>query len=244
MGKCLITKLKEVVDNENLVTMDTLKMTVKGVASLTPSANAITVVMYYGNSSKFRVTGEGALARSAADIQTSTDKVLSVNNTMAYVKNVDCNLYVTNKNKIEKFYISPSNVDSIIHIDVSEFKYLSSPLFSDIRVNGNSVSGDIIAFKVCTRLTKLDIVKTACNGDIAAALGNLKSLTSVNVTNSSYITGSIEGLASALVANGKTSGSLSVIGNGTITYNGTAVPNGTAKTITFDQSVPNGYTVS
>lgn len=244
MGKCLITKLKEVVDNENLVTMDTLKMKVKGVSSLPASANVIQVVMYYGNSSTFRVTGEGALAENAADAQTSTDKVLVVNNAYTFVKNVDCNLYVTNKNKIEKLYITPNNVGSIIHIDVSEFKYLSSPLFTDVRLNGYSVSGDIIAFKRCTRLNRLEIIAGSCNGDIATALGNLKSLTSIKFANSSQITGSIEGLASALVTNGKTSGSLSVTCNGIITYNGTAVSNGTVKTITFDQSVPNGYTVS
>jgi hypothetical protein len=51
--------------------------------------------------------------------------------------------------------------------------------------------------------------------------------------NGTSVTGEIETLAAAQVANGRTSGTLNIVCNGIITYQGTTVDNLITKTITF-----------
>lgn len=79
-------------------------------------------------------------------------------------------------------------------------------------------------------------------GDITEAFGEC-NIYVLDVPFSDKITGSINELASTLVSNGRTSGKLIIEVNNRLTYNGTVVGAGKKATITFNNSVPNGYSV-
>lgn len=76
------------------------------------------------------------------------------------------------------------------------------------------------------------------SGSLSAFNGCVKSL-SINLQ-STNITGSLEDFGSAQFANGRTSGAVDVICNGTITLNGEPVANGTHKAVRYTSS---GYTI-
>lgn len=77
-------------------------------------------------------------------------------------------------------------------------------------------------------------------GDIVE-FGKCKSIAGIKINNTSKITGSIEALADALIANGRSTGLLKIVGNNKITYNGTAVANNATKYVKFANG---SYTVS
>lgn len=66
-----------------------------------------------------------------------------------------------------------------------------------------------------------------------AGLVNLATLNLTRSGNDSLITGSIEDFANAQIANGRTSGTLSILCNGIITYNNSPINSGETKTITY-----------
>lgn len=82
---------------------------------------------------------------------------------------------------------------------------------------------------------------------ISTVTGNIKSfagclnISSIILSNSTGINGSLEELANSQVTLGRTSGTLVVTCNGVITYNGSAITNNTQKTITYSDS---GYVIS
>lgn len=79
-----------------------------------------------------------------------------------------------------------------------------------------SLTGSIMGFAKCTKITSINIAHT-------------------------NITGALEDFASSQIANGRVSGSVRIKCNGKVTYNGEAVPNETNKTITYSGS---SYTIS
>lgn len=87
---------------------------------------------------------------------------------------------------------------------ISEVKYLS--------LNGSKAVGDLVNLAGLVNLTTLNLTR---NG------------------NDSLITGSIEDFAKAQIANGRTSGTLSILCNGIITYNNSPINSGETKTITY-----------
>lgn len=79
-----------------------------------------------------------------------------------------------------------------------------------------SLTGSIMGFAKCTKITSMNIANT-------------------------NITGALEDFASSQIANGRVSGSVNIYCNGKVTYNGEAVPNATYKTITYNG---NSYTIN
>lgn len=87
---------------------------------------------------------------------------------------------------------------------ISDVKYLS--------LNGSKAVGDLVNLAGLVNLTTLNLTRSG---------------------NDSLITGSIEDFAKAQIANGRTSGTLSILCNGIITYNNSPINSGETKTITY-----------
>lgn len=97
--------------------------------------------------------------------------------------------------------------------------------------------------EVITAIEYLSLNGNKAVGDLVNLAG-LVNLTTLNLTRSgrdSLITGSIEDFAEAQIANGRTSGTLSILCNGIITYNNSPINNGGTKTITYSDG---NYTVA
>lgn len=113
----------------------------------------------------------------------------------------------------------------------------SNCICSWINIGGN-ITGNISNFSNIY-LSRLAISSSRFSGQ-------LDSLGTSIYLNTLYtapdIIGSIESLAASMVTNGRTSGSLLIIGNGKITYNSEIFSGN--KTITFDSSLPNGYSIA
>lgn len=94
-----------------------------------------------------------------------------------------------------------------------------------------------------TAIEHLSLNGNKAVGDLVNLAG-LVNLTTLNLTRSgrdSLITGSIEDFAEAQIANGRTSGTLSILCNGIITYNNSPINSGETKTITYSDG---NYSVS
>lgn len=111
---------------------------------------------------------------------------------------------------------------------------------------------DLRILEYNTTQTSLNLNCTPHHGRITgdiSVLGRLTSMESLNIHFSGCY-GSLESLAEAQVANGRTSGTLSVYANNCsgdnykgVTVGGVKIMDGNAHVITFDSELPNGYSV-
>ena len=131
---------------------------------------------------------------------------------------------------VEKYKISSLTLYSAL-IDLSELSYMEN--IKRILLTGTSVSGNVEHLNKLVNLLTMDISDTGGNvfgnlerlhlesltkikisgtkitGDIAKCFKNSVNLSEMQIANSE-MTGSIEGLVSALVASGKTSGEIKI----------------------------------
>jgi hypothetical protein len=115
----------------------------------------------------------------------------------------------------------------------------------DSTSENNQIVGSLSILKLFTNLTDIQVSRSVCTGNISE-LSNLTSLTKLNFFNSPSIIGSINSLAALMVTGGRTSGTLEITGNGVITYlvNNEETTFTGKKTITFDSSLPEGYSIA
>lgn len=127
------------------------------------------------------------------------------------------------------------NISSIGTLPALEGMYIS---------DSDDVHGDLSGFtssKFPKLKTLLLVNLRGVNGDISS-FASLTSLETLSVMASPYITGDISNLASGMVANGRTSGTLIVTcTNSGVTLNGEPL---TTSTITFDSEIPGGYSMT
>lgn len=115
--------------------------------------------------------------------------------------------------------------------------------FNAANAASSQVSGNIGALAGKPSMTNFQIKQCiGITGDIAQ-LGTSTGLTRIEIYRTS-VSGSIEGLAAAQVAAGRTSGSLAVFYSAPVTHNGESPLDAAEKTITFDSSLPNGYSIA
>lgn len=109
---------------------------------------------------------------------------------------------------------------------------------NEICVYGKKTTGTLKDIGNLKEILNLVIDNTNVSGNIKD-LSALSKLSKVQISNSLNIEGKLEDFCNGLVSNGKTSGTLSFIGNGIVTYNNT--PFDSEKTITFSDG---SYSVS
>lgn len=118
--------------------------------------------------------------------------------------------------------------DFIVRYDTSFYQKLEDlTRMTSINVSGKNVTGKMTDFIAITSLNYL-----------------ILGITRSSILRASKVTGSIEEFAAGQVANGRTSGSCNVYCNGVITCNGSTPTAESVKVVTFNQGLPNGYSIA
>lgn len=241
----LVTKLKGSVQNDNLPELGKISFRAVKKETISRPDNQQTIMLQFksGENRKIKVVPPGAVGFDPATVDQSTDTELVIGT--SYVKVAFKN--ESYKITIDKYLLSSfvgraaSGAIGIFDVNLEQFsgapqlEYLNVARFTkatgsvmnladcpliECKLTDNAgINGDLIAFAECTGLTTLSLAWTSVRGEI-------------------------NDLAAAQVANGRTSGTLSITTSAYITLNGVAVDENIVKTITFDSSLPNGYSVS
>ena len=245
MGNCLYTQLKATVNNSELFKLNELRFKVEGNTS-----NTFQLEVGYGGTTPYTVESDGVTWNASTHIITGESGTISLFPkeiiTVIKIANLTNGVYIVNK---------PEDVFKYCDIytfkgkfaggwNLSQIKDISTPnldVFSAER--DTTVIGDIDAFKDRTSIKNIGI--NYCTG-IYGNLSSFAKLINLNYLylRSTNIDGELTDFAAAQVANDRTSGALYVTCNGKIKLNGDIVADNTIKTITFDSSLPNGYSIS
>lgn len=262
---CLVTRLKGTVSNDSLEELGILKVVceagecefIVGLASgtLITCDNTVDTIKMNNVAISFPYTA-GTIARG--DFLQKITGTLTRKTTFKFN-----NLYNNRSMALYNNPMTKSITKSAIEVGISDnedFRYLRidsnyaekdyvvdlSTLNNKIYLNTVSLvgtaKGNISAFSgIHEYLGKVDLgYNSKVSGNISSFAG-CAALTILSFEYSNGITGTIESLAEGMITSGRTSGTLSVICNGVVTYSGTPVPNGTTKTITFSNG---SYTVA
>ena len=201
MKKCLVTKLKSVVDNDELLRMGELRISVSRVGS--PSENTQGFGFAFSKDTQLEIIGEGYFTDST--LTQNKGKVITVpaytkitDITDVYVSNGDFEVAILDKYALTSliFFTTGHTNSSIVTnrtIDIDSLKY-SRNLFIVNLKNANAF-GDIAVFKNKTFLNYVRINSDKVYGDIAC-LSNLTDLSQVNLS-SCKISGDIKALNSS-----------------------------------------------
>ena len=195
-----------------------------------------------GGVHKFEVESPGAVGFNPATVDQSTDTFLSLGDSYSKVafKNESYKITIENKYLLSRLVSrGGSGKVNIFKIDLSEFEYATNLQYLNLNYTSD-LKGNIESLKNCPLIElKLD-ANTQIYGDIAS-LGASVNLTTFNF-NFTKVSGEIVQFAEAQVAAGRTNGTLAIETNGIVTLNGEVAP--ILITITFDSSLPNGYSIS
>lgn len=278
MANCLVTKLKSVVNNDNLPKIGCLYFKAKTLAS---AGNYSYLLRLETNDEVTISIKEEGYQFRRGDSQTLVRSYTLTSNmgiTDFEFENGDYTVEVTNKYSITKLYFgyAAETFNKLLNVDIDELKFNSGltelSLWNSVDTCGSlsslerknltkldlsksKVTGNITSIASMTGLTALNFNNTEIEGDISTlsehtglkilrvsdyitgsitSLGKATQLTTLDASN---IEGTYEELATAMISNGRTSGTLLIITN-KLTYNGEYLANAS---ITFNGS---NYTVT
>lgn len=267
MNNCLVKKLVCEVDNQNLPFFDALPMKFK----FSEESAFVAIDINYGDSMQAVITSGNGYFHGGGTTHTFTGRQSGEYANRDYVsiyrtddKPITIQFLDASSGKFKGFY---GNATYVYEIDLNQvFKY--SPAFKEIRIGsgtcilddfskvpetvtlfyfGNKqeyMVGSINDFANRNHFLQVSLAGDNITGDIVS-FSKCTSMITLG-TFQSKISGSIESLAAGMVANGRTSGTLTLFvgGGDAVTYNGNVYPDFKQITVTFNSSVPNGYTIS
>ena len=269
MANCLKTQLKSTVNNEFLPKIGEFKFRVKVPVDISQGGATI-VINSYDNSYTVTVPSDKHIYDSTHTvIDTNGVATLSGYKTV-YIMDAG-EYYVSINSKYNVWFISGFVNGSLLknNISLSDFKYFENlkTLISSSKLKGDF--SDLLPLKehlssltisqypqndfvtgtteIIGQFTQMSNLVLSGNRALTGNISELRNLKSLNIfkTDGTTISGEITDLADAMVSgsNPRTSGSLAITCNGIITLNGDKVSFGTKKTITFDSSIPDGYSI-
>lgn len=245
MENCLVTTLRQAVDNDNLPILDSIVINVvKTEEERLPEQKYLEFKLVEGTSVTFTVLdGSNKIALSESFMENNPKNSVTVtikNAFKIYFANDNYKVKVSSKNNIavlrnyigisatRRIYIEPiyngmSGLDNL-----GTFVNSSSSLPFNIEILKDSTS----------LVTFMSSYSPNCYGDIAS-LGDCILLETLRLTGTSC-SGNVEELAQKQVDSGRTSGTLQIFaGKSNIKYNGSSIAN--YITISFNES---GYVIS
>lgn len=162
-------------------------------------------------------------------------------------KNVDISTmlkYFVNIDTLSMYSINAEVSFDSSRDNLVNFKKFSLPFIKADNPNFHFNTSDFAEYTNLEQIN-LDAVTPNTTTDISGTIndfGQCIKLTNLNFYGRPNISGDLDTLASAMVSNQRTSGTLVVMGQNTgIRYNGNTF---VTKTITFNSSLPNGYSIS
>lgn len=243
MKNCLESKIKGSIDYNDLPVF--MELVIKSNPVETPAALNRYLELEASEEVTVTFNGGGYYSLSFAGLDTDrfTTLVLPANTTKGiYISNGDYEISFSNKYAMKKIRNGANlSNDTSIKVNCSALSYLTELV--DLKLT-KAIFGSI---DDTARLDALSTLLIDRSGEVTgniSSLGEFISIESLTIAGSENIVGSLESLASGMVANGRESGTLTFISNTKVTYNGVVIGGGISKTITFGQSYTDGYDVS
>lgn len=182
MGKCLVTKLSGVVDNNSLLKVGEIRFMVKDVSTPTNETQKLDIT--FSTNSSLKIIGDGYFTDSTLNQNLGKSKDVQAGTNTIYVSNGSFTLIAENKYKIESI-----SMGSAYSVSIDDLKW--SNLYN-ITANYTNTEGSISSLKDITRLQSIDLSYTKVVGDIA----NLSKLTNAKIL--SFICDGVTGNLSSL----------------------------------------------
>ena len=188
MANCLVTKLKSVVQNDYLPTMDEVAIRVDAVSPLTDSKQNM---MYFSANGEIQVLAKGAgyFGLTASSIETDhlTSKTIATSNynVPLYFKNDTYPVFIDHKEDLFGLYRDESaEYKSLFTININDLVVCTKLRYLDLH-NSNAF-GDIKKISQHTGLYKLSLYQSKVTGDISALNGMTQlrnlSMSDINIT--------------------------------------------------------------
>lgn len=237
MEKCLITKLNGVVSDTSILKLGEVRFVVKKVDA--PSKDINKISLAYSSNETVSILGDSNFTNDSLVENKGKTANLNANElTNLFFSNVDCEFSLPNKYNLLKINVFNPNA----YFDIDSLKY-SKNLGTLFFVNAKNVSGNLSSLKDLTSITYLGLQDSSVVGDISnlkdligmtdiyldnvQASGDLSSLSNMSKLKTLSIRGTlISGDLSSLKNLSQLSGTLSFVGNQTVTGDLATVPNG------------------
>lgn len=242
MGNCLFTKLKGSVANEQLEKLGVLTIVAsEETIGETPSPQ-MKIYLSANKPISLKAIG-GYISKTVGGLSDLTDEVVfesAPTQQAVYFSNGNYKVEINDKYAVTAITYGGS-YRTIPKLDFSKFGYLTSLTqiyqgtndtsfgnidglctsinLEDFRAPSTEVTGSLDSFIPCTKLTIIQIART-------------------------HITGSLRVFAAGQVAAGRTTGEIAFRSSNYISLDGNYLSSGTNKVITFNSSLPDGYSIS
>ena len=221
-NKCLITRLKAVIQNDDLPIFDTIKL--PSVSSTATATNAYRIrVTTADDGIILKTNGSGYFATTYANLSDETKRltevaISSTSQKSYFFSKGDYGVFIQKAHNLRELTLEGASVSlCVFRLGLSELR--NNPGITVLQANQSSVYGDVHDIPS----TIYDFMVSGCSNvtgnidDVAKRVHFTKRLWISNTG----ITGSIEGLVAGQVAQGATSGSLNVRGIlGVLTFGG------------------------
>lgn len=241
-----LTKIKGTAQNDNLPELGKISFrAIKQNTITNPDyQQAIMLQFKTGGNRKIKVVSPGAVGLNPATVDKSTDTELSLSTSYTKVafKNESYKITIDSKYLLSSFVgRAASGAKGIFDVNIEQFSGASQLEYLNV-ARFTKVTGSVMSLADCPLIECKLIDNTDINGNLIA-FAKCTGLTTLTLAWTS-VRGEINELAAAQVANGRTSGKLFINTSAFITLDGTLVGENKSKTVIFDSSLPNGYSVS
>lgn len=183
MNKTLITKLKGVVNNDNILKLGEMRIKIAKVANPTDATQGFGITVNKPVTAK--IIGDGCFTNKTLSANLGNTMDLNTGSNGIWVSNDGVEISIIEKYSITEFTSSyPGQSSSVysenIGLDLSSFKY--STFLTGLDIHDSQVSGNMEDLKNLTAMSYLGLYNTQVSGDIKD-LENLTALTFLGLHN-------------------------------------------------------------
>ena len=196
MGNCLVTKLKGIVQNSNLLRVGEMRICVHRIDN--PSSETQRINLNFTEDVKLEIIGDGYFTDNTLVSNLGKSLISKANvETLVYVSNGDFEIAILNKYALTKINAKTSKKAAMK--DIADLKYSSS--LNYLAINSVENAGYFSDIKSLTKLSYLDISNANINGNLSD-LKLLTHLTYLIIGNTSNkTTGNVSSLKNMTVLN-------------------------------------------
>ena len=158
MGKCLVTKLIGIVNNDSLLRVGEIRFSISAVSNPTSESQKLSIS--YSTGSSLEIIGNGYFTDSTLSQNLGKSRNVNEGSNTVYVSNGNFSLIAKNKYNIESITIG-----NAYSFNIDDVKW--SNLYN-ITANYTNTEGDISSLASITRFETIDLSYTKVAGDIAS----------------------------------------------------------------------------